>query len=245
MLTDTTIHPSSFLAHLCRQDPLTTAAGKELLRQIPFPRWDGQTGQQVSTTATIVSVDNGNDAFKGAMLHAHAPFLRARRIITAYAPAEVLRAGEGITTWQVDGSEPFWIGEEALLSTKAESFPIGTTEERLPDERYQHFLFACLVELLREAGYETAGSNWQGEYNLYLSFGVPNEEVSRSGVSDRVRRAFQHIFQVPYVVRRTNEQGQVCTWKIRLVELQPYPQTFGSFLTWYYTLDGAAIDTDI
>ncbi len=64
MLTDTTIHPSSFLAHLCRQDPETSTTGKELLRQIPFLRWDGQTGQHVSTTATLVSVDNGNDAFK-------------------------------------------------------------------------------------------------------------------------------------------------------------------------------------
>jgi len=245
MLTDTTIHPSSFLAHLCRQEPLTTVAGKELLRQIPFLRWDGKTGQQFSTTATLVSVDNGNDAFKGAMLHAHAPFLRARRIITAYAPAEVLRAGEGITTWQVDGSEPFWIGEDALLTTKAESLPIGMTEERLPDERYQHFLFACLVELLREAGYETSSHEWQGEYDLYLSFGLPNEEITRRGVKETVNRALQQIFNVPHMIRRTSEQGQETRWKVRLVELNPYPQTFGSFLTWYYRLDGAAIDTDI
>src|SRR5437762_4302822 len=127
MLTDMTIHPSSFLAHLCRKAPLTTTTGKELLRQIPFRRFDEQAGHHVSTTATIVSVDNGNDAFKGAMLHAHAPFLKAKRIITAYAPAEVLRAGEGIPAFQVDDSEPFWIGEEALLAAKAESLPIGMT----------------------------------------------------------------------------------------------------------------------
>jgi hypothetical protein len=245
MLADTTIHPSSFLAHLCRHDPLTTTTGKELLRQIPFLRWDAHTGQHVSTTATLVSVDNGNDAFKGAMLHAHTPFLRTMRIITAYAPAEVLRAGEGMTTWQVDGSEPFWIGEDALLTTKAESLPIGMTEERIPDERYQHFLFACLVELLREAGYESQAREWQGEYDLYLSFGLPNEEMTRNGVKDTVHRALQHIFNVSHVVRRTNEQGQMTTWKVRLVELSPYPQTFGSFLTWYYTLDGAATETDI
>jgi hypothetical protein len=245
MLTDTTIHPSSFLAHLCRQDPLMTTTGKELLRQIPFLRWDGQTGQQVSTTATIVSVDNGNDALKGAMLHEHQPYLKARRIITAYAPAETLRAGEGITTWQVNHSEPFWIGTDALLTMKAESLPIGMTEERLPDERYQHFLFACLVELLREAGYEHPAREWQGEYDLYLSFGLPNEEITRNGVKDSVNHALQQIFNVPYTVRRTNEQGQVTIWKLRLVEVNPYPQTFGSFLTWYYTLDGAAIETDI
>jgi hypothetical protein len=245
MLNDTNLHPASFLAHLCRQDSLRTSMGKELLRQIPFLRWDGQAGQQVSTTATIVSVDNGNDALKGAMLHAHQPSLKARRIITAYAPAETLRAGEGITTWQVNQSEPFWIGTDALLTTKAESLPIGMTEERLPDERYQHFLFACLVELLREAGYEHPAREWQGEHNLYLSFGLPNEEITRSGVKENVKHALQQIFNVPYTVRRTNEQGEVTTWKLRLVEVNPYPQTFGSFLTWYYTLDGATIDTDI
>src|SRR6185312_8221509 len=135
MFTDTIIHPSSFLAHLCNQEPLENTTGKELLRQIPFLRLDGQTGKHVSTNATIVSVDNGNDAFKGAMLHAHMPSLRTKRIITAYAPAGILRAGEGITTWQVNDSEPFWIGQDALLTTKAESLPIGMTEERLPDER--------------------------------------------------------------------------------------------------------------
>ncbi len=245
MLTNPIIHPSSFLAHLCRQDPLRHLTGKELLRQIPFLRWDEQAGKTVPTTAIIASVDNGNDALKGAMLHAHTSSLKTKRIVTAYAPAGILRAGEGITTWQVDDSEPFWLGEDALLSTKAESLPIGTTEERLPDERYQHFLFACLVELLREAGYEIPVSGWQGEYDLYLSFGIPNEEITRSGVNGAVNRALQQIFNVPHIVRRTNEQGLMTTWKLRLVELNPYPQTFGSFLTWYYTLDGAAIETDI
>ena len=245
MLTDATIHPSSFLAHLSRQDPLVPSNGKELLRQIPFLRWERQAGHNITTTAMIASVDNGNDAFKGAMLHAQRPSFKTKRIVTAYAPARILRAGEGITTWQVNGSEPFWLGEDALLSTNAESLPIGTTEERLPDERYQHFLFACLVELLREAGYETPAREWQGDYDLYLSFGLPNEEITRGGVNDAVKRVLQHLFNQTYGVCRTNEQGQMTTWNLRLVELNPYPQTFGSFLTWYYTIDGAAIETDI
>src|SRR5579862_6948434 len=98
MHTEATIHSSSFLAYLCQQKAFTTTNGKELLRQIPFLRWDEQAGRNVTTTATIASVDNGNDAFKGAMMHAHTPFLRTRRIVTAYAPASILRAGEGITT---------------------------------------------------------------------------------------------------------------------------------------------------
>ncbi len=246
MLTETTtIHPSSFLAHLSRHDPLMTTAGKDLLRLIPFRRWDGEKGEHESTLATLISVDNGNDAFKGAMLHAYLPILSTRRIITAYAPASVLRAGEGIPTWQVNEAEPFWLGEDALLSAKAESLPIGMTEERLPDARYQQFLFACLVELLREAGYETPDRDWQGEYDLYLSFGLPNEELTRAGVTDRVQQALQPLLHVAQRIRRTDEQGHVTTWKLRLVEVVPYPQTFGSFLTWYYTPEGTAIATEI
>ncbi len=90
MYTDTTLHPRSFLACLLRKEPLLNAAGKEPLRAIPFQRWDSLSGSMVSTTATLLSVDNGNDAFKGAMLHAHTPFLHTKHIIC-------LRAGEG--TW--------------------------------------------------------------------------------------------------------------------------------------------------
>jgi hypothetical protein len=98
MFAETTIHPDSFLARLCRKAPLVNTAGKDPLRQIPFLRWDSLAGRKIATTAIIVSVDNGNDAFKGAMLHAHAPRLCTRRIITAYAPAKKLGAGDGITT---------------------------------------------------------------------------------------------------------------------------------------------------
>jgi hypothetical protein len=67
MFIEPTIHPDSFLARLCRQEPLVNTAGKEPLRQIPFLRWDGSSGSKIATTATLVSVDNGNDAFKGAL----------------------------------------------------------------------------------------------------------------------------------------------------------------------------------
>lgn len=45
------------------------------------------------------------------------------------------------------------------------------TPDRLSDERYRRFLFAFLVELLLEAGYEET----QDTYDFYLSFGLPNE----------------------------------------------------------------------
>lgn len=240
-----TIHPESFLAYMSREEALVLSEGKELPRSIPFTRWDEQAGRNMTTTAILASVDNGNDAFKGAILHATQPLMRTRRIVTAYAPARILRAGEGLTTWQVNTSEPFWIGEEALLSGKAESLPIGMTDERVSDERYRHYLFACLVELLREAGYEKPTQEWQGEYNLYVSFGVPNEEVTRNGVNEATNLALQQVFQTPFRVCRTDEQGRMTIWHLRLVELNPYPQTFGSFMTWYYAINGTAIETDI
>lgn len=190
MLIDTTIHPASLLAHLCRREPLTTTTGRAFLRQIPFQRWEATSGRKIPTTATLVAVDHGNDAFKGAMLHRNQPRLCTRRIVTAYAPAQQLGAGDGITTWQVNDAEPFWIGEEALQATRAESLPIGMTHDRLPDERARRSLFVCLVELLLEAGYEASEEG----YDLYLSFGIPNEEVTRSGVNDAVRHALIPLF---------------------------------------------------
>jgi hypothetical protein len=245
MFAETTLHPDSLLGRLRRKAPITNTAAEVPPRQIPFLRWESSSGRKIATTATIVSVDNGNDAFKGAMLHAHAPRLCTKRIVTAYAPEQKLGAGDGLTTWQVNESEAFWIGEEALQATKAESLPIGMTEDRLPDERYRCYLFACLVELLVEAGYGDASREVQGEYDLYLSFGVPNEEVSRGGISEAVRRALTPLFNTAYTIRRTDEHERVTTWVLRLVELNPYPQTFGSFVAWYYTLDGAPVETDI
>lgn len=134
------------------------------------------------------------------------------RVVTAYAPAKQLGAGDGITTWQVNESEPFWVGEDALLTMKAESLPIGMTADRFPDERYRRSLFAFLVELLVEAGYGTPAREFQGEYDLYLSFGVPNEEVSRGGVNEAVRRALTPLLNAAYTIRRTDERERVTTW---------------------------------
>ncbi len=245
MSTSINIHPSSILAHIYEHQPLVSTSGKELVRQVPIQRWDGQMGKRVLTSAKVVSVDNGNDALKGAMLHVRDPFIRTRRLVTAYAPAKTIRAGEGVTTWQVNDSEPFWVGADAVFTQRAESLPIGFTEERLPDERYQHFLFAFMVELLIEAGYGSHPSEFQGEHDLYIGLGIPNEEITLRGPKETVSRALRSIFNTAVKVRRTDDQGQVTTWILRLVEISPYPQSFASFAAWYYTLDGTPIETDI
>ena len=229
MTTIAMIHPRSFLGYLCTHQPLITSAGKELVRTLPFQRWDGQPGKTVSTQAVIISVDNGNDALKAAMLHARDPFLRTRRLVTAYAPARTIRAGEGVTTWQVNASEPFWIGDDALLAQRAESLPVGMSEERLPDQRYQHFFFACLVEMLIEAGYAIHPGEFQGEYDLYMSLGIPPEELDLRGPKEGVRRALLALLHTSFTVRRRDEQDRITTWTLRLVEITPYPQTFASF----------------
>jgi hypothetical protein len=240
-----TIHPHSCLGHLSTHRPLITSAGKDLVRVVPFRRWNSPTSGEIPTQAVLVSIDNGNDALKGALLHAHKPLVRCNRIVTAYAPAQTIRAGENVTTWQVDDSEPFWIGQEALMADRAESLPIGMTEERLPDQRYQHFVFACLVELLIEAGYASHPGEWQGEYDLYVSLGIPPEELDLHGPQESVRRALLTLLNTPHTIHRHDEQDRITTWVLRLVEIVPYPQTFGSFATWYYTLDGLPIETDI
>jgi hypothetical protein len=55
----------------------------------------------------------------------------------------------------------------------------------------------------------------------------------------------RQIYNVPFQVVRTDEHGQKTQWLVRLVEISPYPQSFGSFASWYYTLDGTPVDTRI
>jgi hypothetical protein len=227
------IHPDSFLAKVSQLLPLLTSRGQSLPRFVPLhlPEQD--------TSALIVAIDNGNDAFKGAVLHAHLPALVDRRILTAYAPAKTIRMGEGITTYQVNASEWFWIGEEAVSTQKSESLPVGLTTERLSDERFQSYLAACLVELLLAACYEP------GSYTLYASFGIPNEEMTLRGAKPDVAAALRRFLNTPFDVHRTDEHGKTAHWHLRLLDLTPYPQSFGSFAAWYYTIDGRPIETTV
>ncbi len=243
--------PESFLSKLTQKLPLVTSRGRDLPRSLPFRRLNADVRQWEPTQALIAAIDNGNDAFKGAMLHVGQPVMTTKRIITAYTPARKLRGGEGVVTWQVNDSEEFWIGEDAVESKKVESLPIGMTDERLHDQRYQCYLAACLVELLIAAGYGQLDRDgrligeWQGEYDLYTSFGIPNEEITISGPTKEASNALRLIFNVPFAISRTDEHGVTTRWVVRLVEINPYPQSFASFACWYYTVDGTPISTRI
>jgi len=250
-LSTTTLHPDSFLAKIAAGLPLVNREGKELIRQIQSPRWDEARQVWEPTMAKLAAIDNGNDAIKGAMPDKQNPTLTTVRIPTAYAPARELRGVDRVLTWQVNDSERFWIGEDALETQKAESLPVGFTHERLPDLRYQRYLIAALVELLIAAGYGQRGSDgalmgeWQGEHDLYLSLGLPPEEVGREGPTLLVQQALRLIFNTSFQVRRSDEQGRLTTWTIRFVEITPYAQSFASFAAWYYTVDGTPIRTNI
>src|ERR1700730_17683941 len=193
----------SFLYKISQGLPLINSRNRELPRTLPFRKWIMESRQWEPCQALICAVDNGNDAFKGAVLHAQTPTITTKRIITAYCPARKLRGGEGVTTWRVNDSEEFWVGEDAVESKKVENLPIGMTDERLHDERYQSYLAACLVELLISAGYGQRDRDghlpaccW-GEHNLYCSFGVPNEEITLKGPATETSAALRLIFNVP------------------------------------------------
>lgn len=245
MITDSNNPAGTWLATACLKTPLILMKGGREYRissTVPF-RYRDESAGLVETQAIVFSADSGNDAFKGAVLRAVHPSLCSHRIVTAYAPSKTIRAGERPTSWRVDGSEEFLIEEDALLSKTIEDLPIGLTEERLGDDRYRSFLFAAIVETLKQAGYAPTGPN--GEHYLYIGFGVPNEEIALQGIKPAVAAALQIIFNRRITVQRTGSDGETTTWNVRLVEVNPFPQSLGSFFAWYYRLDGSAVETDI
>ena len=233
----------TWLAHTYGSLPLIHQYGGHVRNTVPYllPH-----AHPPSVQAVLFSLDNGNDAFKGTVRRADEASFCTQRITTAYAPARTIRLGERIATWQVQiegevhASEAFWMGEDAASAEQAESLPIGLTAERLEDSRYRHFLCACLVETLFQAHYSP-----DGDHALFMSLGVPNEEVEHHGVREEVKGALRHLLDKRMVVQRTDPSGQTTTWSLKVVEIAPYAQTCGSFFAWYYTLDGTPVETDI
>jgi len=245
-ITASTIPAGTWLSAACTQTPLIFVKdGQEycLPNTVPYRYRDEEGMGFIDTQAIVFSADNGNDAFKGTVLDAREPLLRSQRIVTAYAPSRTIRAGDRPTTWRVNSSEEFLIGEDALLSESIEDLPIGLTEERLRDDRYRSYLYAAIVETLSQARYAPSGPH--GEYPLYVGFGMPNEEISLQGLKPLVAAALQTIFNRRITVLRTDSEGETCTWNIRLIEVNPFPQSLCSFFAWYYRIDGSAIETDI
>jgi hypothetical protein len=249
--TLTNLHPDSFLAKVVAGQPLRNSAGQELIKLVPSQRWHIEKRIWEPTIAKLAAIDNGNDGFKGAMPMKEKPYLATVRIPTAYSPWKEIRGGSDRLTWQVNNGEKFWLGADALATKKAENLPVGLSHERLTDVRFQRFLAACQVELLVAAGYGNRDESgkllkgWQGDHDMYVAIGLPPEEVDRTGTKALARQALRTIFNVPFNIERTDEEGATTNWRITFVEFVPYGQTFGSFAAWYYTPDGTPIPTDI
>jgi hypothetical protein len=245
------LHPDSILAKVVAGQPLRNNAGQELLRQVTCKRWNAETSKWEPSLAKIMSVDDGNDAFKLAMPKKDTPYVSYLRIPTAYVPEKNIRSGAGRLTWSVNSSELFWFGRDALKTKKSESLPVGFSHERMPDARFQRFLASCMVELLIDAGYGERDEKgvlldgYQGSHDLYVALGLPPEEVDRGGATSQTRAALRHIFNIPFNVMRRDEDDRTTTWTVRIVELTPFGQTFASFAAWYYGLDGSPIKTNI
>ncbi|MBX0331443.1 hypothetical protein K2Z83_27705 [Oscillochloris sp. ZM17-4] len=188
-----------------------------------------------SVTLIPVAIDNGNDALKGAALHATTDAqgvshttLRTVRIPTAFAPAEQIQGTQEIT-YTCEGMS-FWTGETALRH-QGGSLRIGPTRQRLDDDRQRWFIGAGIVELLRTAGYEP------GEYQIALCLAVPNTEIIIEGddakptVEPRTLDALtRYLKGKVWEIGRTDDETRTTpeTWTIRVATVLPLAQTAGT-----------------
>jgi hypothetical protein len=189
----------------------------------------------------IVGCDLGNSAIKLVLRQANAPQLRLFRFESIYTPAAMIRAGDDTTALRVfrNGTWSEWFWLDSGETADGEAFPIGTTAERLADPRTVDFLVGALVAALEDSGW------LPGDYTLWVGFGVPNEEVSRTGLAAETRQALQQVRGQHVAAERRDVTGAVTTWTLRIAELVPAPQSLGSFFAWYHTLAGQPAINDV
>lgn len=188
-----------------------------------------------------VGGDNGNDAFKGAVLSSDGSLVTIR-IPTAFKDAERIQSGKQEVSYTI-GGETFWIGETALVHD-GDSLPIGSTRQRLVDVRVRMFIGACLVELLHQAGFHP------GSHNIALGFAIPNNEIQENdsgklGVNDQTRSSLEeHLKNTIYEVVRTDQSGVSEAWSIRVAAVIPQAQTAGTVLVTTKSPNGKTV-TDL
>lgn len=187
--------------------------------------------------AIIIGLDHGNDAFKIALRHATEPRMIVRRVIASYASAKEIRSGEGYRTWNVDGSESFWMGTDALH--EGSPLPVGSTFDRIADSRQSRFMGAVLTQALIEAGYKP------GAYRLVLGFGVPVEELGTGGIIQETREAIKVLQEHQFSVELRDPQWGLSSWNLSFSLIVPIPQSFGAFLAWSRNLAGQSVTNGI
>src|SRR5687768_548708 len=151
----------------------------------------------------IIGCDLGNSAIKIALRQAAVPQLRTFRFEAVYTPAATIRAGVETTALRVFRNavwcEWFWLDQGDAAG--GEALPIGATAERLADPRTVDFLIGALIEALDRSGWAPGG------YTLWLGFGVPNEEVSRTGLAPETRQALRQVRGQQFVIERRAASG--------------------------------------
>lgn len=199
-----------------------------------------------------VAVDNGNDAFKGATLSPTAgdtnrSVLTTTRTPTAFVSAEEIQ-GKQETTYCCDGVS-FWTGETALAHG-GDSLRIGPTNQRLSDQRQIWFLGACIVELLRAAGYAP------GQHAIALTLAIPNTEFEivpdektgkeRLTAAPKTREAIaKYLKEKIWTIIRSDDRRTPETWTVRVVTVLPQAQTAGTITAMTLTpLGKKAIDLE-
>ena len=208
-----------------------------------------------SQQALVVGLDNGNDALKLALI-GNDGTLFTLRIPTAYREAEVIRGGEHETSYRLNGSSEYWIGDVALRHD-GDDLPIGPTKQRIIDARLRALMAAGLAELLHTAGYEA------GDHNLILGFAIPNTEIislrsegdeggeggeggeERMGVDPETSATLEtYLRGARWAVERTASNGAVEHWNLRLVNVVPQAQTTGTLMAVTKAPNGATV-TDV
>lgn len=180
--------------------------------------------------------DDGNGKKKLAVLNRQSAVVTVE-IPASYIEAADIRMGRALTSYRVNGGPAFWIGEDAVRNG-GDALPIGPTAQRLADRRHRDFGAACVVEVLRLAGYGP------DTYRLAVARAVPNEEVSAKNkpqadgsttetvvVKKETRQAIkQWLHGQTFVVVRTDEDGRDETWSIVYAEVVPLAQSIGTFI---------------
>lgn len=194
-------------------------------------------------SALAIGIDDGNDAYKGAVLSEQGKLVTVR-IPTAYREAEVFQSGEGEITYTVDNTS-FWIGEVALRH-EGDALPIGPTDQRLIDARMRHFLAAATVELLYTAGYAPE------TYLTAVCFEIPDAEIvplpdesgksDKMGVCEATRASLTKYLQGQTItIIRTDKRGVETTWTLVTVRVLPQAQTAGTILAWSKATNGKTV----
>lgn len=194
-----------------------------------------------------MATDNGNRAGKAAVLN------RQGRLAwgvcpNAYRSAKDIQIGRGITTFQVNKSDPFWCGEDAL-GREPESLHMGATPVRLRDARQVHLIVANLVNTLLQAGYKP------GAYNIALGFAIPNDEIVMApptteggeeslGAKLETRKAIREHLRREFEVSRLDEDGTRTDWVLNIVKVLIQAQSIGTNLCSFTTPSGQDLSGD-